>query len=201
MSSKINKRSSLQSLMQQRPAIAQISFLNRRSVYILSIWFASVVSQTAYATAIGAECKVFQLLSNAYAQIEIILYYTSRDLGGMGLSTRETSAFLVLRPLFSSIWLFVFYPRFARAFGPEKALLCSFLWPVLLALYFLLQVLAQAGASRAILFTGLILAFCMSALITPMYLACEQIIAKRSTPENLAKTCAADEILANVVGS
>lgn len=140
-----------------------------------------------------------QLISVAYGQIEVILYYTPRESGGLGFTTREASFFLALRPLLTSVWLFTFYPRFTRAYGPERVLLFCFGWPFVLGSYIILSTLSELGIAKILLQTGLIAIFCMSALVTPMYLACEQIIAKRAPEGQLAKMCAADEILANVV--
>ena len=117
----------------------------------------------------------------------------------MGFSTRQASFFLALRPLLGSVCAFTFYPRFVRKYGPERALLFSFGWPLVFVIYLVLSSAAQAGLDQIYLIVGLLLAFCGSAVAMPMYLSCEQLIAKRAPKGYLARICAADEILANVV--
>ena len=143
-------------------------------------------------------CRI-QLLSVAYGEVEVIFYYTQPDLGGMGFTTREASLFLALRPLFSSICAFAVYPRFVRKYGPERALLFAMAWPLIFVIYFILSIAAQAGLEKFWLVMGLLLALCGTAVVKPVFLSCEQLIAKRAPKGYLARICAADEIIANVV--
>lgn len=178
--------------------------LDKRARYILMLWSGMLVrpSLTAYRTKnlTDGVVLVLQLMLFMLISAEVLFYYTSTQLGGLGLTTKQMSFVFGLRPVAVISIEMVVYPRFAKRYGPEAVFrYCSFGYILLFLSYFALGDLASRGLPKVWTFVGIGANTLIFGMSNPMLLACGQLIPARAPSQmHLTRMNTASEICSSL---
>lgn len=140
---------------------------------------------------------VFQIVSLSVT--ELLLFFSSGSIGGLGLTQSQMSVALSIRPLLIAFYEINIYPKLSRRYGPElvlRGLIC--IPPFTCIIYLLLSVAASNGTLTSFLtIVGVGCALLVQMAANPMFLSCDMLIPSRSpTSQQLSNVNAISEIVA-----
>jgi hypothetical protein len=137
----------------------------------------------------------------AFQAVEILFFFSSPSLGGLGLKRSQMSFYLTLRPLLVCLYEVNVFPGLSKRYGPEKILrvLMCFI-PLISLLYLLLSmsILNGTASTASIVFT-LGLSLVLQVFSNPAFLCLDVLVPQRSpTATQLSRVNAMNEVSAQV---
>lgn len=142
---------------------------------------------------------IFQVL--ALSAAEVLLFFSSQAIGGLGLTPQQMSLFMGLRPLILCAYEFHMFPKMSKRWGSESVLRFLICFPPLIHLiYLLLSTAASAGAaSPGLIVFMLSLSLLVQVFQNPVFLSADVIIPSRApTSAQLSSANAISELVAQV---
>lgn len=137
----------------------------------------------------------------AFQAIEILFFFSSPSLGGLGLKRSQMSMYLTLRPFLVCLYEINVFPKLSKRYGPERILrvLMCFV-PLISMLYLLLSTTilnGHASASGIVMTLGLSLV--LQVFSNPAFLCLDMMVPSRSpTQQQLSRTNAVNEVSAQL---
>lgn len=137
----------------------------------------------------------------AFQAIEILFFFTSPKLGGLGLSRSQMSVYLTLRPFLVCLYEINVFPMLSKRYGPERILrvLMCFM-PLTSVLYLLLSMaILNNHASTFGIVVTLGLSLVIQVFSNPSFLCLDMLVPARSpTQQQLSRTNAVNEVSAQL---
>jgi len=142
---------------------------------------------------------VFQVVGLGAA--EILLFFSSPAIGGLGLTQKQMSLFLGLRPLLLCLYEFHVFPKMAKRFGPERVLKFLICFPPIINTFYLILSIASSAGTMSTPFMVFMLGLSLVVQVfqNPVFLSADVIIPSRApTKEKLSTANAISELVAQL---